>query len=55
MGVITALGSLMSILGPLWGGVVYRDIMPGAPYWMGVIVYRLAALLAQPEAQKKGN
>jgi len=49
MGVTTALGSLMSILGPLWAGAVYDRVMAGAPYWMGAVVYVLAALaLARP-------
>jgi len=49
MGVTTALGSLMSILGPLWAGAVYDRVMPGAPYWMGAAIFVLAALmLARP-------
>jgi len=45
MGVTTALGSLMSILGPLWAGAAYDRVMPGAPYWMGAAVFVLAALM----------
>ncbi len=45
MGVTTALGSLMNIAGPLWAGVVYDRVMPGAPYWMGAIVFVLAAVM----------
>jgi DHA1 family tetracycline resistance protein-like MFS transporter len=45
MGVTTALSSLMSILGPLWAGVVYDRVMTGAPYWMGAGVFVLGALL----------
>jgi MFS family permease len=45
MGVTTALGSLMSILGPLWAGVVYDHVMRGAPYWMGAAIFALAALI----------
>jgi len=45
MGVTTALGSLMSILGPLWAGAVYDRVMHGAPYWMGAGVFGLAALV----------
>lgn len=45
MGVTTALGSLMSFLGPLWGGVVYDRVMPGAPYWMGAALLVLAPLM----------
>jgi hypothetical protein len=29
IGVSTALGSLMSVLGPLWAGAVYDQVMPG--------------------------
>jgi MFS family permease len=43
MGVSTALSSLMSILGPLWAGAVYDQLMPSAPYWMGAGVFVLAA------------
>jgi multidrug resistance protein len=45
MGVTTALNSLMNIAGPLWAGAIYDGLMPGAPYWMGAIVFVLAALL----------
>jgi DHA1 family tetracycline resistance protein-like MFS transporter len=45
MGVTTALGSLMSILGPLWAGVVYGHVMRGSPYWMGAVIYLGAALV----------
>jgi DHA1 family tetracycline resistance protein-like MFS transporter len=45
MGVNTALSSAMSILGPLWGGAVYDHVMLGAPYWMGAVVFVLAALM----------
>jgi len=47
MGVTAALGSLMSILGPLWAGVVYDHVMRGAPYWMGAAIFALAALILQ--------
>jgi DHA1 family tetracycline resistance protein-like MFS transporter len=43
MGVTTALGSLMSVFGPLCAGVVYDRLMRGAPYWMGAVVFALAA------------
>jgi predicted MFS family arabinose efflux permease len=44
MGVTTALGSLMNILGPLWAGAVYDRVMRGTPYWMGAAIFALAAL-----------
>jgi len=45
MGVATALGSLMSVLGPLWASSVYDHVMRGAPYWMGAAIFSLAALV----------
>ena len=45
MGVTTALGSLMSVLGPLWAGAVYDRVIPGMPYWTSAALYVLAALL----------
>jgi MFS transporter, DHA1 family, tetracycline resistance protein len=45
MGVTTAIGSLMNIAGPLWGGAVYDAVMPGAPHWMGFVIYIFTALM----------
>lgn len=45
MGVTTAIGSLMNIVGPLWAGVVYDRVMVGAPLWMGAVIFALAALM----------
>ncbi len=45
MGVNSAVGSLMGIFGPLWAGLVYDGVMPGAPFWMGALVLALAAWL----------
>lgn len=51
MGVTTALASLANIFGPLWAGLVYDHVMPGAPYWMGAIIFATAAvLLMRPTA-----
>jgi MFS family permease len=44
-GVSTALGSLMSIFGPLWAGIAYDRIAPVAPFWIGSIIFVLASLL----------
>jgi MFS family permease len=44
MGVTTALGSAMSVAGPLGAGVAFDRVMPGAPYWLGAAVLGLAAL-----------
>ena len=44
-GVGTALGSLMSIFGPLWAGFVYDRISPPAPFWIGALLFVLAGLL----------
>lgn len=45
MGVTTALGSLMSVVGPLWGGALYDHVMPGMPYWSSAVLCMLAVLL----------
>ena len=44
-GASTALGSLMSILGPLWAGASYDRITPAAPFWIGALIFVLAGLL----------
>ena len=44
MGVTSAVGSLMNVLGPLWGGFIYDNVMIGSPYWMGAGVLLLAAI-----------
>jgi len=44
-GVSTALGSLMSIFGPLFAGTTYDNIAPAAPFWIGAIIFVLAGLL----------
>ena len=44
MGVTSAVGSLMNVFGPVWGGFVYDNVMLGAPYWMGAMILILAAL-----------
>lgn len=40
-----ALNSLMTILGPLWAGIVYDRVMLGSPYWMGAVIFAAAAFL----------
>lgn len=44
-GVSTALGSLMSIFGPLWAGIAYDRIAPVAPFWIGALIFVLASIL----------
>lgn len=44
-GVSTALGSLMSIFGPLWAGTAYDRIAPVGPFWVGAIIFVLAGLI----------
>ena len=44
-GVSTALGSLMSICGPLFAGTTYDRISPIAPFWTGAIVFLFAGVL----------
>ncbi len=45
MGVTTAINSLMSIAGPLWGGLVYDHLMPGAPYWTSLFIFFAGAFV----------
>lgn len=45
LGVNSAVGSLMNIVGPLCAGLVYDYVMVGSPYWMGAIVLVIAAYL----------
>lgn len=45
LGVTSAVGSLMNIFGPLWAGFVYDYVMMGSPYWMGAIIFVMAALM----------
>jgi MFS transporter, DHA1 family, tetracycline resistance protein len=44
-GVSAAVNGLVAALGPLWAGVVYDRVMPGAPLWMGAILLGVAGLL----------
>ena len=44
-GVGTALGSLMSVFGPLWAGAAYDGIAPAAPFWIGAVLFVLAGWL----------
>ncbi len=41
----TALSGLMSILSPLWAGVVYDRLIPDAPYWTSAAVFVVAAII----------
>lgn len=45
LGVTSAVGSLMNIFGPLWAGFVYDNVMMGSPYWMGAIIFVVAAFM----------
>jgi len=44
-GVSAAVNGLVAALGPLWAGVVYDRVMPGAPFWIGAILLGIAYLL----------
>lgn len=44
-GVSTAISSLMSIFGPMWAGAAYDRIAPVAPFWVGALIFVLAALI----------
>ena len=43
-GMSTALGSLMSIFGPLFAGATYDHVAPAAPFWIGAALFMLAGL-----------
>lgn len=45
MGVTSAVGSLMNIFGPLWAGFAYDHVRMGSPYWMGAILFVIAAVM----------
>jgi MFS family permease len=45
MGVTTALGSAMGVAGPLWAGIAFDRVMPGAPLWLGAAVLVLTSLV----------
>jgi len=53
-GVNVALGGLMAMLGPLWAGAVYDQVMPGAPFWMGAILLGIACLVLSQVRLKAG-
>jgi MFS family permease len=44
-GVTAALGGLMAMLGPIWGGLAYDHIAPAAPYWIAAVLLAGACLL----------
>lgn len=54
-GVGTSLNGLMTVLGPLAAGVVYDQVMPGAPYWLGVALFVIAALMLLRVRPVKAN
>jgi len=35
----------MSVFGPLWAGLVYDQVAPGAPYWAGALLLVLGCLM----------
>jgi MFS family permease len=39
MGVMTALGSLMSIFGPLWAGFTFDNLSPESPFLIGAVLF----------------
>ncbi len=44
-GVGTALGSLMSVFGPLWAGATYDNLSPSAPFWMGAVILMVGCVM----------
>jgi MFS transporter, DHA1 family, tetracycline resistance protein len=55
LGVTSAVGSLMNILGPIWAGLIYDHIMIGAPYWMGALVLVGAALILSRSSLRESH
>ncbi len=55
MGVTTALASLMTILGPLLGGLSYDHILRGAPYLFGAATFALASLVLSRQRHSETN
>ncbi len=55
LGVNTALASCMTVFGPLWAGAVYERVMPGAPYWMGAVLFALAGYLLLVARSQQAN
>ncbi len=51
LGVTSAVGSLMNILGPLGAGAVYDHVMRGAPYWTGALMLIITAVILSRAAQ----
>lgn len=45
MGVTSAVGSLMNIVGPLGAGAVYDHVVRGAPYWTGALLLLITAFI----------
>ena len=35
----------VAVLGPLIAGIVYDQVMPGAPYWLGSLLFVVALLM----------
>lgn len=52
-GVSAAVNGLVAALGPLWAGVVYDHVTPGAPLWMGALLLGVACLLMAQVAGEK--
>jgi DHA1 family tetracycline resistance protein-like MFS transporter len=53
-GVNTALGGLMAMLGPLWAGVTFDYVAPGAPYWLSAVILAAAIfVLARVQAPRR--
>jgi MFS transporter, DHA1 family, tetracycline resistance protein len=57
-GVSAAVSGLVAALGPLWAGVVYDKVSPGAPFWTGAVLLGVAVLLmlgVKAKAQNSGS
>lgn len=55
-GVNTALGSLMSVFGPLWAGTMYDTVSPSAPFWLSAVILIVGcALLMRVKAAAQAD
>ncbi|MCS7061991.1 MAG: MFS transporter [Anaerolineae bacterium] len=53
LGATQSVGSLTRIGGPMWAGVTFDTLGPGAPYWTGALWIALAAVVALRHAHRR--
>jgi DHA1 family tetracycline resistance protein-like MFS transporter len=52
MGVTTALGSLMNMLGSFLAGAIYQNVLRGSPFLVGALMFLLAAMLLSRQPRR---